>query len=120
MSKYFKAAEFARCTPACSIDQMDEEFLALMDRVRVAAGIPLVVNCAYRSRIWELQHGRSGASAHCKGKAMDIRCNTSQNRYKIIAAALKCGITRIGVGKTFVHLDNDTSLPQNVIWDYYE
>jgi hypothetical protein len=36
-----------------------------------------------------------------------------------VRAALECGIRRIGIGKTFVHLDNDASLPQGVMWDYY-
>lgn len=120
MSKYFAASEFVKCSPPCSISQMDGGFLDLMDRVREAAGIPLVVNSAFRTRSWELAKGRSGSSAHTKGLAMDIRCNTSQNRYKIINAALACGIRRIGIGKSFVHLDNDPSLPQGVIWDYYE
>lgn len=119
MSKYFKPAEFIRCNPSCNITQMDNGFLELMDRVREAAGIPLVINCAYRSRSWELMKGRSGNSAHCRGKALDIRCNTSENRYKIVKAALQCGVKRIGIGATFVHLDNDTTLPQGVIWDYY-
>lgn len=120
MSKYFAASEFRRCTPSCSIGQMDAEFLALLDRVRERAGIPLVLNSAFRSRDYEKMMGRTGTSAHCEGKAVDIRCNTSQNRYKIINAALSCGIRRIGIGKSFVHLDNDPSLPQGVIWDYYE
>ena len=119
MSKYFKESEFKKCTPSCSISQMDQSFLALMDRVREKAGIPLVVNCAYRSREWDLIKGRSGNSAHTRGKAMDIRCNTSANRFRIIQAALACGIRRIGVAKTYVHLDNDNSLAQGVIWDYY-
>lgn len=120
MSKYFKASEFIRCTPSCSIEQMDEGFLTLMDRVRELAGIPLVINSAYRSKSWELAHGRTGTSAHCKGKALDIRCNTSANRFKIIAAAINAGIKRIGIGKTFIHLDADSTLPQRVIWDYYD
>lgn len=119
MSKYFSASEFLRCTPSCTIGQMDEGFLRLLDMVREKAGIPLVLNCAYRSREHELQKGRSGNSAHTKGKAVDIRCTTSANRYKIVAAALACGIRRIGIAKTFVHLDNDGTLPQGVIWDYY-
>lgn len=119
MSKYFTAAEFHRCTPACSIQQMDPEFLALLDRVREAAGIPLVLTCAYRSREWDEAKGRSGNSAHTRGKAVDIRCNASATRYKIVRAALECGVRRIGIGKTFVHLDNDASLPQGVMWDYY-
>jgi len=120
MSKYFSPKEFVKCNPSCSINQMDEGFLALMDKVRETAGIPLVVNSAYRSRSYELNRGRSGNSAHTRGKAMDIRCSTPQNRYKIVTAALACGIKRIGIGKTFIHLDNDTILTSNVIWDYYE
>lgn len=119
MSKYFHPSEFTRCTPSCKIEQMDQAFLALLDEVREAAGIPLVLNCGYRSKAWERSKGRSGNSAHTRGKAVDIRCNTSVNRYKIVAAALGCGVRRIGIGKTFIHLDNDESLPQGVIWDYY-
>lgn len=120
MSKYFAPSEFVKANPSCRIEQMDEGFLALMDRVRELAGIPLVVNSAFRSKSWEQMHGRTGTSAHCKGKALDIRCNTSVNRYKIVAAAINAGIRRIGIGKTFIHLDNDGSLPQRVIWDYYD
>lgn len=119
MSKYFSPSEFKKCVPSCSIEDMDGGFLALLDKVREKAGIPLVLNCAYRSREWDKSKGRSGNSAHTRGKAVDIRCNTSANRYKIVKAALECGICRIGVGATFIHLDNDTSLPQGVIFDYY-
>jgi uncharacterized protein YcbK (DUF882 family) len=97
MSKYFTAAEFHRCIPACSIQQMDPDFLALLDRVREAAGIPLVLTCAYRSREWDEAKGRSGNSAHTRGKAVDIRCNAGATRYKIVRAALECGIRRIGI-----------------------
>lgn len=120
MSKYFSPSEFKKCVPSCSIKNMDETFLALMDKVRERAGIPLVMNCAYRSREWDIAKGRSGNSAHTRGKAMDIRCYSSATRYKIVKAALECGICRIGIGKTFVHLDNDKSLTQNVIFDYYD
>lgn len=120
MSKYFSPKEFKACTPPCDISQMDAGFLALLDEVRESAGIPLVLNSAYRSEEYELSHDRSGNSAHTKGKAVDIRCNTSANRYKIVAAALACGISRVGIGETFVHLDNDETLPQGVIWDYYD
>ena len=120
MSKYFDPAEFLRCSPSCSIKQMDQGFLDLLDRIRESAGIPLVLNCAYRSADYDKAHGRSGNSAHTRGKAVDIRCRTSSNRYKIVAAALECGVRRVGIGKTFVHLDNDGTLAQGVIWDYYD
>ncbi|MBQ2797499.1 MAG: DUF882 domain-containing protein [Tidjanibacter sp.] len=92
----------------------------MFDAVREAAGIPLVINCAYRSPEWDRSKGRSGNSAHCRGRAIDIRCTTSENRMKIIAAAVEVGVKRIGIGKNFIHLDTDDSLAQNVIWHYYE
>lgn len=119
-SRYFAEAEFQRCTPACSLQDMDRASMWIFDAVREAAGIPLVINCAYRSPEWDRSKGRSGNSAHCRGRAIDIRCTTSENRMKIIAAAVEVGVKRIGIGKNYIHLDTDDSLPQNVIWHYYE
>lgn len=118
-SKFFCEGEFLRCDPPCDIEDMDVGFLKKLDEVRGKAGIPLVLNCAYRSRQHDLKKGRSGNSAHTRGLAADIRCASSADRFKIVSAALECGIRRIGIGKTFVHLDDDPSLPQDVIWDYY-
>lgn len=119
MAKYFSDSEFKKCVPSCSIDDMDGGFMELLDKVREDAGIPLVINCAYRSVSWDKKKGRSGNSSHCRGKAVDIRCNDSVNRFKIIQAAINNGIRRIGIGKRFIHIDNDESLPQGVIWHYY-
>lgn len=120
MSKYFAPAEFKRCTPSCTIDQMDAAFLNRLDQFREFVGIPLVLTCAYRSKAWEKAHGRTGNSAHTRGLAVDIRCNASDTRYRIVMAAVCFGFKRIGIGKNFIHLDLDPSLPQGVIWHYYE
>lgn len=117
--KYFKEEEFERCSPPCKMSDMDEELLMLLDELREKTGIPIVINSAYRSKKYDLKKGRSGNSAHTKGKAVDIRCNKSANYYKIIKVALELGINRIGLGNGFIHLDNDKTLPQNVIWHYY-
>lgn len=119
MSKYFSPAEFRRCVPSCKIEDMDAGFLEVLDRVRESAGIPLVLNCAYRSKAHEKAKGRTGNSAHTRGKAVDIRANSNATRMKIVRAALENGITRIGIGRTFVHIDNDESLTQGVMWHYY-
>lgn len=121
MAKYFKEAEFRRCVPSCSLADMDAQFIQVLDRVRGLAGIPLVLNSAYRSPEYEKSKKRSGTSAHCQGRAVDIRCNTSANRLAIIRAALAAGIERIGVGKTYIHLDTatDAGHPRG-IWHYYE
>jgi len=99
---------------------MNQQFMTALDALRAQAGIPLVLNCAYRSVQWDKSKGRSGNSAHTRGKAADIRCNASATRMKIVRAALALGFKRIGIGKDYVHVDMDLSLPQNVIWHYYK
>lgn len=120
MAKYFVEKEFQRCTPACHLSDMDPAFLDTLDRVRELAGIPLVLNSAFRTKAWELQHGRTGTSSHCKGLAVDIRCGSDASRYRILSAALRLGVCRIGVGRTYIHLDTDGTKSQNVVWHYYD
>ena len=119
MSKYFSEGEFNRCVPSCSMNDMDSDFLLLLDKVREDCGIPLIINCAYRSSEYDIRKGRSGNSSHCRGKAVDIRCNDSSTAFKIVNAAIKNGINRIGVARNYIHIDNDDSLPHNVMWNYY-
>jgi len=118
-AKYFKEAEFKKCTPSCSLQDMQPTFMATLDAIRSLAGIPLKLSCAYRSVEWDKAKGRDGNSAHTRGWAVDIVCNSSATRSKIITAALRMGINRIGIGKNFIHLDADPSKPKNVIWHYY-
>lgn len=118
-AKYFSEAEFRRCTPPCSLQDMDQQFIRQLDAARASAGIPFVLNSAYRSPAWEKSKGRAGTSSHCKGLAVDIRCNSDANRWKVVTALLDNGFTRIGIGKTYVHADLDTAKTQRVIWHYY-
>ena len=83
MAKYFVEREFQKCTPACHLSDMDPAFMDMLDRVRELAGIPLVLNSAYRSKAWEKAHGRPGTSTHCKGQAVDIRCSSDASRYRV-------------------------------------
>lgn len=106
--KYFKPSEFGACVPSCSIRDMNEHFLFLLDQIREKAGIPIVLNSAYRSIAYEKSKGRPGTSSHCAGLAVDIRCTSSVNRAKIIEAifdTVTC--PRIGVSDSFIHFDID-------------
>lgn len=118
MYKYFTDDDFKRATPSCSIVQMSPELLQRLDRAREIAGIPFVINSAYRPVAWEHQKGRSGNGAHPRGLAVDVRCRNSSERWRIVFAALAAGFPRIGVASGFVHLDIDTSLPHPVLWTY--
>ena len=117
-SKYFKEEEFRRCDPSCSLQDMDQDFMSRLDEARELAGIPFVITSAYRCSAWDKAFGRSGTGAHTLGKAMDIRCNSSANRYKIVQALLAVGFTRVGIDNGFIHVDSSTNHAQNVIWTY--
>lgn len=116
-SEHFKEVEFNRCTPSCSLQDMDQEFMNALDRVRYIAGIPLILNCAYRSVAWEKSKGRSGTGDHPQRKGVDIRCQSDRNRWLIVQAAIQSGFNRIGIAKTFIHLGMGNGTPR-VIWMY--
>lgn len=118
MYKYFTNDDFERASPSCAISDMSSDFLHLLDRCRDYAGIPFIVNSAYRSSEYERSKGRSGSGAHTRGVAVDIRCLTNLDRYRIVSAAVRVGIPRIGIATNFVHLDMDVSLPCPRIWLY--
>lgn len=118
-AKYFSECEFNRLSPACSLQDMAQDTMTLLDQMRALCGFPLVLTSAFRTKEWDKQKGRSGNSAHTRGKAVDIRCNDSAKRLRIIQSALAVGFNRIGIGSNFIHVDNDTTLPQNVMWHYY-
>lgn len=117
-SKYFSESEFKRCTPSCSLQDMQQATMSKFDTAREIAGIPFVINCAYRSVDWEKRKGRAGTSAHTLGRAIDIRCNSDRNRFLIVDALVKAGFKRIGIAKTFIHADDSPNHSQQIIWLY--
>lgn len=117
-SRHFTEKEFQRCIPSCSLQDMKQSTMNRFDTARDLAGIPLVINCAYRSSEWDRSKGRSGTGAHTTGRAIDIRCNTDRNRFLIIDALIKAGFTRIGIAKTFIHADDSPTHSQQITWLY--
>lgn len=115
--KYFKPSEFRKASPSCYLDDMDVSFLQCLDLARDIAGIPFVINSAYRTKEYELSKGRSGTSSHCKGVAVDLRCSNAFDRYHIVRSLLCVGFRRIGISKYFIHVDADDS-KKACIWLY--
>lgn len=117
-SKYFKDEEFEACSPSCCREDINDDSLRRLDSAREIAGVPFVLSSAYRSVSHELAKDRSGKGAHTKGRAFDILCRGNAQRWSIVFGALAAGFPRIGISSTFVHLDDDTSLPYPRIWLY--
>lgn len=115
---YFQEKEFNKCTPSCSLQDMNQDFMKRLDNARRIAKIPFVLSSAYRTKDWEYSHGRTGTSSHTEGRAVDILCRTNSNRFSIIDSLLKAGFSRIGIANTYIHVDDSPTHSQNVVWLY--
>lgn len=115
---YFCDDEFKRACPACSLSDMDEDFMNHLDKAREFAKIPFVINSAYRSVDYEKKKGRTGSSQHCKGLAVDLRCRTNAERFRIVDSLLAVGFRRIGIGTNFIHVDDGYPNSEPIIWTY--
>lgn len=111
--------DFSKCIPKSDRYELDTLILSFLDELEECTGKEYRINSAYRSPDYEVRMGRKGDSAHCLGKAVDVHCYSSHERYTIVKLALQKGINRIGIYKTFVHLDVASAKDgktTNVIW----
>ena len=81
----------------------------MIDRARDIAGIPFIINSGYHTVAHNTEVGGTVTSSHLTGCAADIAVRNSSQRFRIMAALIAVGFTRIGIGETFLHCDNDTS-----------
>lgn len=95
-----------------------EALIEMLDEVRKEAGIPFVITSGPRCEAHNEYVGGSKYSAHIDGDAADIRASDSRARFLIASAAIKCGVNRIGIARSFVHLDVSDDNTQEVIWLY--
>jgi len=119
--RYFNYHEFDSPDAIGSGEHMmDADFLEMLDRARHLAGVPFRINSGYRTKEHNKKVGGKPNSAHTMGCAADIHCVDSRNRCYILGALLEVGFNRIGIAKTFIHVDNsyDASHDEDVIWLY--
>ncbi|WP_254884134.1 D-Ala-D-Ala carboxypeptidase family metallohydrolase [Aquimarina sp. TRL1] len=101
---------------------MDKKLIKMLLQLQNKSGYPVFdnINSGARTAYWNKKVGGVSNSSHkiptCK--AVDIHTPTKSIRNKIVVIAKLVGFKRIGVGKTFVHLDNDHTKRQNIAWGY--
>ena len=129
ISKNFTHGEVAcKCGGCRGAAKISPDLIVRLQAMRDEYG-PIRVNSGVRCR----KHPESKArptSSHVPadhgdsegrvGHAVDIWTPNSGRRFRLLAAAIAAGFTRIGLGKTFLHLDNARKKAQNVAWDYYK
>jgi zinc D-Ala-D-Ala carboxypeptidase len=117
--RYFRPEEFdSPDAPGSGKLLMEEGLILRLDSIRQKIGRPMRVVSGYRTQDRNKLVGGVDSSAHVRGYAADIAASNSKDRMLLVDYALKEGISRIGVGAAFVHLDVDPALPPFVLWLY--
>ena len=120
---FFEELEFDSPDEPGSGKHIDPEVVLVCDRARQAYGQPLFINSAVRTLDHNAEVGGVQDSAHLVqedgvARGVDIRTPSSRARYCVLQEAFKSRIRRIGIGSNFIHLDNDKSKDQRVVWLY--
>ena len=109
--KYFSLDEFDSPDEPGSGSKMCCKLLKKMDKIRGDFGSPLRVNSGYRTKEHNAIVGGRVGSSHLKGLAVDLHCNNSVDRTNLLKAIYKNGINRVGIAKSFLHIDIDNNKP---------
>ena len=105
--------------PCCGVMGMNRKFLKRLEAVREDYGKPMNLNSAFRCADHNAAIGSKPTSSSVMGKAVDIACVGSRERYELVRALL-LHVCRIGIGEGFIHADNDlANKSPDVIWTYY-
>lgn len=106
------------CKCGCGTNGVNIDFLRKLNEARFLTDTPFIINSGFRCHKHNEKIKGSRTSSHLKGLAADIYCEDSRNRYYILRALLDVGFNRIGIGKNFIHVDDDKTKDPSVIWLY--
>lgn len=106
------------CRCGCGLYIENPDLITLLYHIEKAFGRELKIVSGTRCPAHNIAVGGAKSSAHLKGEAADIACDKSYDRYLLLKLALDFGAKRVGIAKTFIHVDVSKTLPQNVIWLY--
>ena len=106
------------CKCGCRGNQIDPRVVVMHQALEEECMVALQVNSGWRCQKHNKAVGGLPTSSHLKGLAADINCPSSGQRYHILRAAMHQGVTRIGIGKDFVHVDIERTKDQRVVWLY--
>ena len=120
MARWFAPAELRCRCGKCGLGlaQMDPDLVERLDHLRDLVGGPLAITSAVRCAGHNAAVGGSPTSSHLTGNAVDIAVPGVAQRYSLLSAALSQGFKRVGIGRDFIHLDNDSGKPGGVVWLY--
>jgi len=104
--KYISLNELKCKCGKCKL-QINLDFADKLNVAREYAGVPFSINSGCRCPEHNTKEGGSITSSHLKCIAADISCSDDSSRLKIVMGLIKAGFTRIGISKSFIHVDCD-------------
>jgi len=100
LAKNFVISEFA--CPRSKDVYVDYELLQCAQKMRDAAGKPVIIRSGYRSLAYNRQIGGHPNSRHMQGQAIDVHV-TGYKPEQIVKLAQEAGFNSIIIYDTFVH-----------------
>jgi len=123
-SKHYTEADFQRCNPSCSMQDMNQGTINRLDKATDIAGFKFRLTSAARTIEHEKSKGRAGTSSHISNnfgsRAIDIATPDSRTRFKVMQGLIGAGFNRIGVNlvSNFFHADDSVNHDQDVLFTY--
>lgn len=100
-----------------SWEKVSPELLSTLEKISKKLGKKLKINSGYRSQAHNTKVGGVPNSAHKTGHAVDIGIGSYQEGLRIGLLAKKEGLTRMGIARSFIHIDNSPTLA-SARWTY--
>jgi hypothetical protein len=119
--KHFTPRDFAcQCVGLCDHPiVISLGMVAKLDKICDAIGLPIRVLSGARCERYNARVSGQSRSAHVPkngiSHAAHVSCPDSSFRFAFLAAAFPV-FNRIGIGKDFIHVDDDPELPPKVVW----
>ena len=111
----FHSDEF-KC-PCCGKDDIDMNFVINLQIARDHSDVKFIITSGVRCEKHNKEVGGKETSSHLKGLACDLVAQNSSTR-GLLLKAIYHSFLRVGIGKDFIHVDDDMVKTQNVTWLY--
>jgi zinc D-Ala-D-Ala carboxypeptidase len=112
----FNREEYA-CKCGCGKDNIKDELAMKVQLVRDILNRSIKINSGVRCPDHNATIKATMTSSHIGGWAADLGYSGSAHRYELLSAVFQI-FDRVGIAKTFIHVDIDANKTAGVVWLY--